>query len=70
MDRGAWQATVHGVAKGWTGLSDQTTTNMYHEVKITYTCFDIYRPLPPSITVSPSGAAENKLFLFRSRSPP
>ena len=22
MDRGAWQATVHGVAKGWTGLSD------------------------------------------------
>ena len=22
MDRGAWQATVHGVAKSWTGLSD------------------------------------------------
>ena len=22
MDRGAWQATVHGVAKAWTGLSD------------------------------------------------
>ena len=22
MDRGAWQAIVHGVAKGWTGLSD------------------------------------------------
>ena len=22
MDRGAWRATVHGVAKGWTGLSD------------------------------------------------
>ena len=22
MDRGAWQATVHGVAKGWTRLSD------------------------------------------------
>ena len=20
MDRGAWRATVHGVAKGWTGL--------------------------------------------------
>ena len=20
MDRGAWQATVHGVAKSWTGL--------------------------------------------------
>ena len=22
MDRGAWQATVHGVEKGWTQLSD------------------------------------------------
>ena len=22
MDRGAWQATVHGVAKMWTGLSN------------------------------------------------
>ena len=22
MDRGTWQATVHGVAKGQTGLSD------------------------------------------------
>ena len=22
MDRGAWQATVHGVAKGWTQPSD------------------------------------------------
>ena len=21
-DRGAWQATVHGIAKSWTGLSD------------------------------------------------
>ena len=22
MDRGVWQATVHGVTKGWTQLSD------------------------------------------------
>ena len=22
LDRGAWQATVHGVEKGWTQLSD------------------------------------------------
>ena len=22
MDRGAWQAIVHGVTKSWTGLSD------------------------------------------------
>ena len=26
MDRGAWRATVHRVAKSRTGLSDQTTT--------------------------------------------
>ena len=27
MDRGAWQATVHGVAKSWTWLSDWTHSN-------------------------------------------
>ena len=26
MDRGTWQATVHGVAKSWTQLSDFTFT--------------------------------------------
>ena len=26
MDRGAWQATVHGITKSWTQLSDWTTT--------------------------------------------
>ena len=25
MDRGAWRATVHGVAKSWTRLSDSHT---------------------------------------------
>ena len=25
MDRGAWQATVHSVAKSWTQLSDLAT---------------------------------------------
>ena len=25
MDRGAWRATVYGVAKSWTRLSDWTT---------------------------------------------
>ena len=28
MDRGAWWATVHGVAKSQTGLIDKTTTNV------------------------------------------
>ena len=26
MDRGAWQAKVHGVAKSWTQLSDTAYT--------------------------------------------
>ena len=31
-DRGAWRAAVHGVSKGWTPLSDRTTTTiMIHE---------------------------------------
>ena len=29
MDRGAWQATVHGVAKSRTRLSDHTHTQFY-----------------------------------------
>ena len=30
MDRGAWQATVHGVTKSWTRLSDFTFTSLWH----------------------------------------
>ena len=29
MDGGAWEATVHGVAKSWTQLSDFTFTFIY-----------------------------------------
>ena len=29
MDRGAWQAPVHGVTKSWTRLSDATTTTTW-----------------------------------------
>ena len=32
MDRGAWQATVHGVAKSRTRLSDFTLTFLYHSL--------------------------------------
>ena len=28
MDRGACRATVHGVAKSWTQLNDQTTATL------------------------------------------
>ena len=27
-DRGVWWAAIHGVAKGWTRLSDRTTTTV------------------------------------------
>ena len=30
MDRGAWQATVHRIAKSWTRLSDFTSLHFEH----------------------------------------
>ena len=33
MDRGAWWAAVHGVAKGWTRLSYFTFTFHFHELE-------------------------------------
>ena len=33
MDRGAWWATVHGVAKSWTRLSDFTFTFHFHALQ-------------------------------------
>ena len=33
MDRGAWQAAVHGVAKSRTGLSNFTFTFHFHALK-------------------------------------
>ena len=33
MDRGAWWAAVHGVAKSWTQLSDFTLTFQFHELE-------------------------------------
>ena len=32
MDRGAWLATVHGVSKSWTWLSNLAHTQAYHRV--------------------------------------
>ena len=34
MDRGAWRAAIHGVAKSWTRLSNWTELNWY----VLYTC--------------------------------
>ena len=33
MDRGAWKAAVHGVAKGWTRLSNFTFTFHFHALE-------------------------------------
>ena len=33
MDRGAWQAAVHGVARSWTSLSDFTFTFHFHALE-------------------------------------
>ena len=33
MDRGAWKAAVHGVAEGWTQLSDFTSTFHFHALE-------------------------------------
>ena len=33
MDRGAWQAAVHGVAESWTRLSDFTLTFHFHALE-------------------------------------
>ena len=33
IDRGAWQATVHGVAKSWTRLSDFTHFHSLSDVE-------------------------------------
>ena len=30
MDRGAWKAAVHGIAEGWTRLSDFTFAFHFH----------------------------------------
>ena len=33
MEGGAWKAAVHGVAKGWTRLSDFTFTFLFHALE-------------------------------------
>ena len=33
MDRGAWKTAVHGIAEGWTRLSDFTFTFHFHALE-------------------------------------
>ena len=39
MDRGAWWATVHGVAKSWTRLTEHTYTHIHTH---TWSCASLY----------------------------
>ena len=48
MDRGAWWAAVHGVAKSWTRLSDFTFTFHFHALEkemATYSSILVWRIL-------------------------
>ena len=47
MDRGAWQATVHGVAKSWTQLSNYT--DYYNKFK---SFFVFFFNMPTSISLT------------------
>ena len=38
MDREAWGAAVHGVAKSWTRLSDWTEVNIPHDISTIVGC--------------------------------
>jgi len=56
MDRGAWRATVHGVANSWTGLSKHSHGKKdTHLPVMTTSCileaFDKHSPTDCSITI-------------------
>ena len=46
MDRGAWQATVHGVVQSWTRLKRLDT---YRPYPLCVLCLFISLPFPPYI---------------------
>ena len=51
MDRGAWQATVHGVEKGWTRLSDSTQHSIFGESHYSAHCMSRLSPPAPTMHV-------------------
>ena len=53
MDREAWRATVHGVKKGWTWLSDKAQNNIY--VKILPLLFFLFSHTVMSNSLQPHG---------------
>ena len=49
MNRKAWHAAVHGVAKSWTRLSDWTELCSRHCAEFLISIFSCDHPLPPPI---------------------
>ena len=47
MDRKAWRATIHGVAKSWTRLSDRTESPMFLILILLECSFCIVSVNPP-----------------------
>jgi len=61
MDRGAWWATVHGVTKSWTWLSNWTTTNNNNLPLIYFVEYgSLFSPIPTPV--------HHALLLWRSTS--
>jgi len=56
LDREAWHAAIHGVAKSWTWLSDWTELNIHtHFIHLTYTFIPSYfSSISLSIYITPS----------------
>ena len=48
MERGAWQATVHGITKSWTQLRDYAHSKLYWKLglKIKYILYHSYHRFP------------------------
>ena len=64
MDRGAWQATVHGITKSWAWLSSHTHTHTHtHSVYMLMLLSQFVPPLPPlcpKVSLRPSLPLSNR----------
>jgi len=66
MDRGAWQATVHGVEKSWTQLSgchSLGTTELIHLNWASREKMPVRKFLPPGLNVLCSGVQVRPPYL-------
>ena len=48
MDREAWRAAIHGVAKSWTWLSDWNELNWTEDLVFYFMCSSVYMLIPNS----------------------